>query len=232
MPNKQKIGLIIYFSLIVISYFSPNQSLKFMIIGIGLPLVIMGVGPFLYEKINFPIRFRYIPLLVAMVLPLLLFKVPIKWTFSDISSYIFVCLLTLILLLSRLNKIKEAINVAYILDPISTKLLVHQLTKIITFTICEELLFRVFFFHYISNPGLTEIILGAIIFTYYHYFNRYASSTYTFLDYLYHFFLSIILGISFIYFDNLVLPIIFGHLVYNSINIITLLIQKNNSSEE
>lgn len=228
MPQKQKIGLIIFSLIILSSILADNTMVTILFTGLILPLMIMGFGIILYKKIYLPLIYWPFPIIITMCLPVYIFNIPIKWVSTDFTYYFVVIVFSLILLLSRYILVKEAIRVSKILDPISNTECFRKIINLLLIIIAEELLFRIFFNSVFTEQGWLGIIIGSMLFTYYHYFNRFSANIYRLNDYFYHFLLASGLSLTMINFDGAVLPLIIGHIIYNSTNFITVIIQKFN----
>ncbi|WP_161784721.1 CPBP family intramembrane glutamic endopeptidase [Halalkalibacter okhensis] len=222
MPFKQKLGIYIILLLIIFTLVIQETSLLILIIGMSFPLLTMSIGFRLFNIVKFPVRYRYIPLLFSMLVPIILFQIPITWVSVDFLYYLVVISGAGLLLLSRIRSVKKSIEVSSVLEPINLQVYFSQLLKITTLIICEELLFRAFYFSFFSNPGIFEVLIGGLLFTYYHYYNRFAISLFHFTDYIYHFLLGSFFGFCLIYFDNGIIPLILAHLIYNVTDYLTL----------
>lgn len=222
MLKRQKIYLIILILTYVYFFIFENQLGQIITLGLSMPLLIMAFAPLLYQKINIPIKYRYIPILISMVLPTVLFSIHIDWFTDEYHYFLITMLLCLILLLTRYNNLKEAIKVSTLMEPISKLTCFMQMVKLTLIIIGEELLFRAFYYNFLSNPTFWHIILNGLVFACYHHFNRFAHNQYKFIDYVYHFLLSVILGYCYLSFDKIFAPIVFGHITYNFTNYIIL----------
>lgn len=227
MPTKQKIGLTLWAILLITVFFTKFHWVPLFFL-LGVPFLIMGFGMRIYPRIGLPKKYWSVPICLSLTLPLFVYPDQLQilprqmgWAPVPVAA-------ALLLLLSRIREGKEAMQVARLLEPIATRDFCRQLLIMFWLLGAEEIMFRSFLVGLApASWGLASLLIGAGLFTYFHYFNRFASSLYRTKDYLYLALLSIALGVSFINGSGLI-SCVFAHLAYNATQWISLFIRHQN----
>lgn len=227
MPLKQKIGISCWICILAITYFLKHPSVL-LVLALGIPLVVMGIGPSLYKKINLPQQYWFIPLCTSMSFPIFFADFHTLINFSIDHSLLSIMLTVfspIMLLISRIKECYQSIKISMIIESCSNHVLLKNVIQFVWLLVAEELLFRYIFFQYATNTSHAAlyILINCLIFIYYHYFNRFSYRFYKLKDYIYHGLFAINVGVLFMYTNSFLLCVI-CHLLYNSIQFVTLIL--------
>ncbi|MED4129456.1 type II CAAX prenyl endopeptidase Rce1 family protein [Shouchella miscanthi] len=231
MPTKQKVSLFIIVVLLLLCFILDEHSVLILLLGLSFPLCIMAVGPYIYPLLRTGSQTRFYVLTISLFIPALITSNNIIWA-SDNASHFLVAALGSILLLSlQIKGIIKSIRVSSLFPKMTFAVYTRQVLNITFLTFGEEVLFRAFFMKQIPSINGFEYLICGFVFSFYHYFNRYAKNIYTVKDYNYQFLLAVWLAVCFEMFNHSIMPVIFGHLVYNSTNYIVYTVQLLNHKQ-
>jgi len=225
VPLKQKIGIMLCFFILLLTVAFQNFDLSILIVALGLPLLLMGFGPSFYLKVNLPKKYWFIPLCVSISITILFIKEP-KGIFTFTStweSWLMVISFPILLLALRMKECYQTIKIARILDPLPHGEFFRRFILGFWLLVSEEILFRAVFFSILNDEYNSSfiVVLNALLFIYYHYFNRNSSMMYKVKDYIFHGILAMYLSVIFLNTNSLLYCIV-GHFIYNSIYFISL----------
>lgn len=226
MIFKQKVILSIWlFTLVVIGFTKHTALFKTCFI-LGLPLLVMGIGGYVYPKIKLPRTYWSIPLCVSLSLPLLIIN-PLKVEVHDFQFGLLLSIgLAALLQLMRIHELINVLKVSFLLDRLDLSDFIRKFIIMIWMLIGEEIMFRFYLFqslHGFLSP-LAILLLSSFLFVLFHFHNKFAVNLYNYKDYIFQFLLSLGLGYIYISTHSLFLCIL-GHFIYNIGGYITLVIQ-------
>jgi membrane protease YdiL (CAAX protease family) len=139
-----------------------------------------------------------------------------------IIFFIFTIIYILVLLFWGRKQFLDTISDIRSAAPISIPVYIFEMSNILLAVIVEEVCFRGFFVGYfMERYGAITIFMSALLFTFTHYLNRWASKIFTIKIYFLQFFVGIGLGTAYFY-TRSVLLVSVCHLVFNSSRIINI----------
>lgn len=229
MPLKQKVGISVWLLVFLLSFFLESLPHFLFVLALGLPLICMGFGPTIYQKIKLPKKYWFIPLCTSLSFSFILIDLKEIFYFqSNWESWIMAILFPILILLFRVKECFQTIKVSSILEPIKTTESFKRFFQSLWLLVGEEALFRMLFYNVISSTYFIGI--NALLFIYYHFFNRYSFRMYKVKDYLFQGVLAIHLGVLYLYTNSLIFCIL-SHLIYNSFYFIGIIINTNFSKK-